>query len=146
GQLDPWDHVEAAMGLTVAGRADEARAAFRWLRAHQNPDGSWYRSYRGSLVDDPVTEANFSAYLAVGLLHHTLATGDDALLDEMWPTLVAALDFVLGLQRPGGEIRWARSPDGTPAAESLLTGCASMFHSLRCALALARLRDETQPD
>lgn len=146
GQADPWDHVEAAMGLTVAGRTDEAGAAYRWLRATQNPDGSWYRSYRGSRVDDPVTEANFSAYLAVGLLHHTLATGDDALLDEMWPTLVAALDFVLGLQRPGGEIRWARSPDGTAADESLLTGCASMFHSLRCALALARLRDEAQPD
>ena len=151
GQLDPWDHVEAAMGLDVAGRHDEARAAYRWLRATQNPDGSWYRGYRlsgpsRSIVDDRVTEANFSAYLAVGLLHHTLSTGDDSLLDETWPTLVAALDFVLGLQRPGGEIRWARSLDGTPAAEALLTGCASMFHSLRCALALARLRDEAQPD
>ena len=146
GQLDPWDHVEAAMGLDVAGRPDEARAAYRWLRATQNPDGSWYRTYRGDGVEDRVTEANFSAYLAVGLLHHTLSTGDDALLDELWPTLVAALDFVLGLQLPGGEIRWARSPDGTPASEALLTGCASMFHSLRCGLALARDRDEPQPD
>jgi hypothetical protein len=146
GQLDPWDHVEAAMGLSVGGRHDEARAAYRWLRAAQNADGSWYRSYRGSDVDDHVTDANFTAYLAVGLLHHTLSTGDDALLDEMWPTLVAALDFVLGLQQPGGEIRWARSPDGRPATEALLTGCASMFHSLRCALALAQLRDEDQPD
>jgi hypothetical protein len=152
GQIDPWDHVEAAMGLDVAGRHDAARAAYRWLRTVQNADGSWYRGYRGSTVDggstvdDYVTEANFTAYLAVGLLHHTLSTEDDSLLDELWPTLVSALDFVLGLQRPGGEIIWARSPDGRPADEALLTGCASMFHSLRCALALARLRNEAQPD
>ncbi len=156
GQTDPWDHVESAMGLDVAGRHDQADAAYLWLRDTQNPDGSWCRSYRpsggagpgrgGSIVDDPVRDANFSAYVAVGLLHHVRTTGDHAFLDRMWPTVVAAMDFVLGLQQPGGEIRWARSPDGTPATESLLTGCASMFHSLRCALELARLRGETQPD
>ena len=26
--LDPWDHVEAAMGLTVGGMLDEARQAY----------------------------------------------------------------------------------------------------------------------
>jgi hypothetical protein len=46
----------------------------------------------------------------------------------------------------GGEVRWARSPNGAVAGEALLTGCSSMFHSLRCALELARLRDEPQPD
>jgi hypothetical protein len=146
GQIDPWDHVEAAMGLDVAGRHDKARAAYLWLRDTQNADGSWCRSYRRAHIDDPVRDANFSAYLAVGLLHHVLTTGDRAFLERIWPTVVAAMDFVLGLQQPGGEIRWARSPDGTAASESLLTGCASMFHSLRCALELARLRGESQPD
>jgi hypothetical protein len=32
------------------------------------------------------------------------------------------------------------------ADEALLTGCASMFHSLRCGLALAQHRGEPQPD
>jgi hypothetical protein len=93
-----------------------------------------------------VKESNFTAYIAVGLLHHIGSTGDHAFLDRMWPTVVAALDFTLGLQMPGGEIRWARGGDGLPAEEALLTGCSSMFHSLRCALALARLRGEPQPD
>lgn len=146
GQTDPWDHTEAAMGLDVAGRHDEARAAYEWLRRTQNPDGSWYHSYRGSTVADDTREANFTAYLAVGLLHHVRSTGDAGYRDELWPTLTAALGFTLGLQVPGGQIRWARSPDGRPADEALLTGCASMFHSLRCALALARDRDEAQPD
>src|SRR5690606_35242773 len=91
-------------------------------------------------------DANFSAYLAVGLLHHIRATGDTQFLDDMWPTVVAAMEFVLGLQQPGGEVRWTRDTDGQPASEALLTGCSSMFHSLRCALALAALRDEPQPD
>src|SRR5262249_21118213 len=84
---------------------------------------------------------NFSAYLAVGLLHHIRTTGDTEVLDRMWPTLVNAIGFVLGLQQPGGEILWAQGAD-----EALLTGCASMYHSLRCALALAALRGEPQPD
>jgi hypothetical protein len=146
GQTDPWDHVEAAMGLDVAGRHDEARAAYEWLRVSQNPDGSWYRSYRGSTVDDHTRESNFTAYLAVGLLYHVRATGDAGYAERLWPTLSAALGFTLGLQVPGGEIRWALSPHGRPAEDALLTGCSSMFHSLRCALALARDRDEAQPD
>ena len=27
GCLDPWDHVESAMGLTIGGRFDEAKQA-----------------------------------------------------------------------------------------------------------------------
>jgi hypothetical protein len=146
GQTDPWDHTEAAMGLDVSGLHAQARAAYEWLRRSQNSDGSWYRAYRGSTVVDVVKESNFSAYLAVGLLYHVRSTGDDDFVDRMWPTLAAAIDFTLGLQLPGGEIRWARGVDGQPAHEALLTGCSSMFHSLRCALELARIRAEPQPD
>jgi hypothetical protein len=146
GQTDPWDHVESAMALDVAGLHEEARAAYLWMARNQNPDGSWYRAYLRSTVDDAIKETNFSAYLAVGLLHHLRVTGDTALVDTLWPNLVAAMEFVLRQQQPGGEIRWAVGGDGVPASESLLTGCSSMLHSLRCAIELARLRDEPQPD
>src|SRR4030095_13028148 len=49
------------------------------------------------------------------------------------------------MQAPGGEIAWARGFDGRPAGEALLTGCSSIFHSLRCALALARHPGEAPP-
>jgi hypothetical protein len=150
GQIDAWNHVEAAMALDMAGRADEARAAYEWLRASQNPDGSWYRCYResgsGVAVQDAGRESNHAAYLAVGLLHHLLVTGDETFVDRMWPTLSAAMEFVLGLQQPGGEIRWERDAAGEPGSDALLTGCSSMFQSLRCALDLARRRAEPQPD
>jgi len=118
GQTDPWDHVEAAMGLTVAGLHERARAAYAWLRSVQNPDGSWYRSYQLNQVDDDGRDANFTAYLAVGLLHYARATGDFPFIDEMWPTVVGAMGFVLGLQQPGGQIRWTRSASGEPADEA----------------------------
>ncbi len=141
GQTDPWDHVEAAMALDAAHRHASALAAYEWLRLTQNADGSWFRGYRGTDVTDPVRESNFTAYVAVGLLHHILGTGSDAILDRMWPMLERAIAFVLGLQRPGGEIAWAIGTD-----EALLTGCSSMYHSLRCAIELARLHATPQPD
>nr|MDT0656667.1 prenyltransferase [Micromonospora sp. DSM 115978] len=145
GHTDPWDHVEAAMALDVAGRPAPARAAYEWLRDSQNPDGSWYRGYRGAEVTDPVRESNFTAYLCVGLRHHLLRTPDDGFLDRMWPTVLAALDFVLALRAPGGEIAWARDTAGSAADEALLTSCSSIYHALRCGLALAARRGEAQP-
>jgi hypothetical protein len=56
-----------------------------------------------------------------------------------------AVDFVIDLQFGYGEIAWARSESG-PLPEALLTGCASVFHSIRCALALAALVGEPQPE
>ena len=45
GHCDPWNHVEAAMALTVSGYRDEARAAYRWLASSQLGDGSWFNYY-----------------------------------------------------------------------------------------------------
>ena len=41
-KLDPWDHVEAAMGLSVALKKEEVEQAFLWLKNNQLTDGSWY--------------------------------------------------------------------------------------------------------
>ncbi|MFH8367487.1 prenyltransferase/squalene oxidase repeat-containing protein [Streptomyces sp. NPDC018031] len=151
--LDPWDHVEAAMALDAAGEHGRAEAAYRWLADHQNPDGSWYAAYPDTPTgvdtaqpDDRGAESNFCAYVAVGVWHHYLSTGDDAFLDRMWPTVVAAVEFVLALQQPGGQIGWRREADGTPVTDALLTGSSSIYQALRCALAIAEHREEPQPD
>ena len=69
GHLDPWDHVEAAMGLTIGGRFDEARHAYQWLADNQRPDGSWLAAYKnGEVVDGTRAETNFVAYVATGIL------------------------------------------------------------------------------
>ena len=49
-KLDPWDHIEAAMGLSIAGNKVEAEKAFNWLSDNQLDDGSWYSEYIESAV------------------------------------------------------------------------------------------------
>lgn len=145
GHTDPWDHVENAMALTVAGLIEPARAAFDWCRTVQRADGSWPIQLRNGVVEDANSDSNFCAYVATGVWHHVLITGDRAFAERMWPVVTRALNFVLGLQAPGGEIYWAESPSG-PVEEALLTGCASVYHSIRCGLALAEYLDDPQPE
>ena len=145
GHTDPWDHVECAMALTAAGLVDQARAAYEWSRTQQRSDGSWAIQYRRGVVEDANSDSNFCAYIATGVWHHVLVTGDQEFAERMWPTVRDAIDFVLNLQAGTGEIYWAQGPTGV-LREALLTGCASIYHSIRCALALADLLGEQQPE
>ena len=144
GHTDPWDHVECAMALTTAGLLGPARAAFEWCRQMQRADGSWPLQLRAGTVEDANSDTNFCAYIAAGVWHHVLVTADRAFATAMWPVVDAAINFVLDLQIGYGEIVWAKSETG-PLPEALLTGCASIFHSIRCAVALADFMGEPQP-
>ncbi|WP_327356486.1 prenyltransferase [Streptomyces sp. NBC_01304] len=147
--LDPWDHTEAAMALDAAGEHAAAERAYDWLARHQNADGSWYAAYADGDFEAPTDrgiESNFCAYIAVGVWHHYLATGDDTFLDRMWPAVYAAIECVLTMQQSGGQIGWKREEDGTPVTDALLTGSSSIHQALRCALAIAEEREEPQPD
>jgi hypothetical protein len=145
-KTDPWDHVESAMGLAVGGFYAEARQAFLWLRSMQLADGSWYAAYRHGTPADRTRETNMSAYVAVGVFHFWRITGDRAFLALMWDTVHRAINFALSLQRPGGEIYWAISPLGKVDPMALLTGCSSIYLSLRCALAIADELDRLHPE
>ena len=145
GIADPWNHVEGAMALAVAGRRAEAEAAYGWLAQMQRADGSWHQYYTADGVDQDKLDANTIAYVAAGVWHHWLCFADSGFVAEMWPVLRRALDFVLGLQTARGEILWARHADGTPWPFALLTGSSSISHSLRCGLAVARLLGDERP-
>jgi len=84
--------------------------------------------------------------VATGVWHHWLLTGDRGFLESMWSVVEPAIDFVLDLQTPRGEILWARHEDGTPWSFALLTGSASICHSLRCAIAVAEEMGHERPD
>ena len=134
GYTDPWDHVEAAMGLSIGGEFEAVRKAYEWLYARQLVDGSWWASYRGEVVDNPERrESNFVAYIATGLWHHYLVSADLEFLRAMWPMVEKAMGFVLSLQTIHGEIYWAVDADGTPKDDALMTGCSSIYKSLECA-------------
>lgn len=145
GHCDPWNHVETAMALDTVGLHDEAVAAYGWLRDVQLPDGSWYQYYIGNDVEQDKFDANTIAYIAVGIWHHWLLHNDRDFLVEYWPVVDSAIEWVLALQRPAGDIVWARHSDGTPFSFSLLTGSSSISHSLRAAIAIANELDEPRP-
>ncbi|MGH9125521.1 MAG: prenyltransferase/squalene oxidase repeat-containing protein [Acidimicrobiales bacterium] len=146
GHADPWNHVEATMALARSGRRGDAERALRWLVSTQHADGSWCRYYLANGVEDPRRDVNVCAYVATGTWYVHLVTGDGSILEEMWPTIDRAMDFVLGLQQPGGEVLWSREADGTPAAFALLTGSSSVLHSLRCAIAAAAAQGLERPE
>jgi hypothetical protein len=144
-KTDPWDHVEAAMGLAIGGRFGAARKAFRWLAANQLADGSWYAAYREGRPQDKTRDSNLSAYIAVGLYHYYRVTGDDDFMAAMWPTMARAIDFAVGLQAKEGPIYWALDPAGRLDRMALLTGSSSVYMSLKCALALAAVQGKSRP-
>ena len=152
GHVDPWDHVECAMALSACGLAVPARLAYKWLRDTQRPDGSWPRATGGpgaataETVTDHAAESHHAAYVAVGTWHEYLVTGDRKFTERMWPTVRAAIGWVLGLQAPRGEVVWERDAAGQPGEFALLSGCSSILQALRCAISLADLADEPQPD
>lgn len=146
GHADPWNHVEAAMALSVTGRTSAAEKAYQWLVDLQRPDGSWFQYYLADGVEQDKLDANVISYVAAGAWHHYLITRDQGFLETLWPVVERAIDWVLELQQPRGEILWARHPDGTPWSFALLTGSSSICHSLRCAVAIADHLGHERPD
>jgi hypothetical protein len=146
GHVDPWDHVECAMALSATGFLDSAERAYDYLRDAQRADGSWPAKVTGLVVDDAGSETNQCAYVAVGVWHHLLVTGDESFARRLWPTVRAAIDFVVSHQTPRGDIRWGVGADGRALDEALLTGSSSTYQSLRCALALADWVGDAVPE
>jgi GH15 family glucan-1,4-alpha-glucosidase len=148
GHCDPWNHVESAMALDVAGLHAEAEAAYEWLADTQREDGAWHNYYwpDGS-VEEAKLDTNVCAYVGTGVWHHWRCTWDRAFLDHLWPTVERAMDWVLSLRRPDGVALWAVEADGSrPWDYALLTGTSSILHALRSAAAVSDVVGEPRPD
>lgn len=137
GQMDPWNHVEAAMALCLGGRWQELNRAYEWLLRNQRPDGAWHAYYLRGKVKDRTLDTNVSTYIATGAWHHYLVTGERGFLRWLWPSIDAAVEFALTLRRKSGVIAWSRPPGSWGARRGLLAGGSSLHLSLRCALQIA---------
>ncbi len=147
GHADPWNHVEAAMALSLGERQVDAERAYDWLARTQHPDGAWFNYYWADRVKDERRDTNTIAYVAVGVWHHYLLYKDTAWLEAMFPMVDRAMRYVLDLQQDSGEVLWCREPDGTtPGDYGLLTGSSSIYLSLRCAIAIAERLDDERPE
>jgi hypothetical protein len=146
GQTDPWNLVEAAIALDVGGRFAEAERAYEWLCGMQHFTGSWHAYYQGDDVKEHTLDTNVTCYVANGVWHHYLATGDTGFLSELFPVVERAIDFALDHQHPTGEIEWDADPLRIDGKGALLTGSSSIYSSLRCAIAAAERLGRERPD
>lgn len=145
-KLDVWDMVEAAMGLAVAGEIEASQKAYQWLAEQQLEDGSFWSAYQSGRPICERREPHHAGYLAVGLWHLRQVTGDDVWWRQYWPHAVRALDFVLSVQTPEGDIAWAVDADGRPKDDALLTACSNLCKSLECGIAGEQLLGRVRPD
>jgi MMP endo-(1,4)-3-O-methyl-alpha-D-mannosidase len=147
GHADPWNHVEAAMALSLCDRQAEAERAYDWLAREQHDDGAWFNYYWTDRLKDARRDTNTIAYVAVGVWHHFLLYKDAKWLEATFPMVDRAIRYVLDLQQDSGEVLWCREPDGvTPGEYGLLTGSSSIYLSLRCAIAIAEQVGDERPE
>ncbi|MCH1568578.1 MAG: prenyltransferase [Alphaproteobacteria bacterium] len=160
GVIDPWNHLEAAMGLNLIGRRDAAERAISFLRNTQAQDGSWWGQLGSAVpIDDElhqftmqgvedghkIRDTNFIAYIATAIWHHLKLHDEIDYAAANWPMVKAAIDFVVALQSPDGDIRWSAPDPQTPEDDALITGNSSIHKSLICAEKLAdRLGHDAQ--
>jgi hypothetical protein len=136
-KADPWNHTHAAMAMLLADMRDEADAAYRFLADTQAVNGGWAMERRNGRVVDGSQDSNQTAYIASGAWFHFVATGDRRFLEELWPTVERAVDFVVEMQDESGAISWVRSPAGQIWRAPLLAGSGSIYGSFVCAERIA---------
>ena len=138
---DPWDHIEAIMGLNFLNDKESSDLAFKWLKNNQNKDGSWYAKYSNN---DPIElnkPTHFGPYISVAALHYYKIFSDKDKLLELWETIDSAIDFSLNLQDSNGTIPWSLDKNNQIENDFLLTGASSILKSLECAIAISKILD-----
>lgn len=146
GIADTWTHVESAMALDIGDFHAEARRAYEWLSNIQLKDGSWYASYKDGQPLELYKVSHSVSYIAVGVWHHYLSTGDTSFIQNLWPTVQAAIDFVLDMKGPNGEIYWARDSAGAVYPTALISSCSSTYLSIKSALSVASILGKDRMD
>ena len=138
---DPWDHIEAIMGLNFLKDKESSDLAFKWLKNNQNKDGSWYAKYSNNEPIELNKPTHFGPYISVAALHYYKIFSDKDKLFELWETIQSAIDFSIDLQNSNGTIPWSVDKNNQIENDFLLTGSSSILKSLECAIAISKILD-----
>ena len=142
GSHDPWDHLEAAMGLSTLGFQSEALKGLEWMALNQNDDGSWFNLYDDNSPLELNKQTNYASYIAVAVWHLYLLTKDTGILQKFWHPVKKGILFSLALQNNNGAIAWNLDESGKIDEDYLITGCSSIAKSIECAIAIAQVLEE----
>ena len=105
GSHDPWDHLEAVMGLTTLGYKNQALNGLNWMIANQNEDGSWFSLYQDEMPLEFDKQTNYASYIAVAVWHFYLLNNDINFLQNFWDSVKKGIFFSLSLQHKNPQSR-----------------------------------------
>ena len=142
GSHDPWDHLEAVMGLATLGYMNEALQGLEWMKDNQNSDGSWYNLYLNNQAIKKNKQSNFSTYISVAVWHYYLLSQDQSILEKFWDSIEQGILFALNLQHSNGAIAWNVDEAGVKDEDYLLSGCSSIAKSLECTIAMCEILEK----
>ena len=99
------DSAVAAIGLDASGHHAEAESHWRWLASCQGSDGSWkttYNMWDSSYVAFVEPEYDSIGPFIYGVFRHYTLTADAQFLNDMWPNVKSAADWILASIQPNG--------------------------------------------
>lgn len=145
GHIDPWNHIEAAIALSIANESERAQKAFDALVGLQNSDGSFCHYYLAKGVKEPNRDPNVISYIALGLL--ALSSYIDGFeIERYFDSVQRAIDYTLSVQRNDGGFPMIVTPEGRSHKKSLLAASCSILVSLNAANCLASQIDIEIPE
>ncbi len=97
GYCWPRDAAFIAHAMLKAGFPDYARKFYRWAADNQNPGGGWpQRQYtNGQLAPGWGDQIDETGTVLWGMCEFYKETWDCQFIEEMWPTVVKAADFLM---------------------------------------------------
>lgn len=148
GIWDPWNHCEAAMGLSVMGDHARTDRALNALIESQHTDGHWLADMGCAAPMDAANERldtsqtptiidpNFCAYPGLFVWHTALVRDDTAPLHRAFPMLDRAMDWLVAQQRSDGAFPWRaiEAGENPQTIDALAAGNASIALSLACTI------------
>ena len=134
------------MALSLCGLRDASRRAYEWLRASQRPDGSWLQADAAWArpISPPRATTPPTARSESGTSCWSAGTRGSP--SGCGPRSGRPSTSCSACRRPAARSSGGGPPTAAPSSYALLTGSASMYSSLRCAIALAEYLAEPQPD
>lgn len=97
GYCWPRDGAFIAHAMLKAGYHEYTRHFYFWAAAFQNPDGGWSQRYytSGALAPGWGDQLDETGSVLWGMWEYYQQTNDIKFLEEMWPTVNKAVDFIL---------------------------------------------------
>lgn len=100
-QYKNWarDASTTAIALDASGHSAEAERYWRWMASVQGSDGTWkttYNTWDGAYVAFVEPEYDSVGAFLCGVYHHYMLTSDQTFLNDLWPNVRRAADWIVG--------------------------------------------------